>query len=74
MQLCIQWFHNNLMKVNPDKFQIMLLSPDGNNDIVSLEITINENCFLTPNVEVINILGVTIDNRLNFDIHIRLIF
>ena len=59
------WFDNNYMCANPDKFQSIILSRDGQQ---SLSISVQDNTILSDTT--IKVLGVTLDNRLKFDKHI----
>ena len=65
-QLSIQWFSKNFMKVNPDKFQFMLMSR-SNSDNFNLNIN---NVTIEP-VTSIKLLGMCIDSRLDFSLHIK---
>ena len=58
------WFDNNYMCANPDKFQSIILSRDGQQ---SLSISVQDNMILSD--ITIKVLGVTLDNRLKFDKH-----
>ena len=53
-QILIQWYQNNYLKPNPDKWHLLL--SDVDNDL--------------PNSSSQKILGVTFDNKLNFTTHI----
>lgn len=60
----IAWFKDNMMKANPDKFQVMFLGKDISSTTLSIEL---------GNVKIsgaasINILGIEIDDCLKFDI------
>ena len=59
------WFDNNYMCANPDKFQSIILSRDGQQ---SLSISVQDNTILSDTT--IKVLGVTLDNRLTFDKHV----
>ena len=61
-----EWFENNGMKANPNKCNL-LLSKNEN-----FEANINENRISNTRFE--NLLGVTFDNRLNFNHHISKIY
>ena len=58
----IKWFSDNGMQANPDKFQFMIISSDDNS-------TLNENTVIVSEKHV-KVLGVVIDCRLNFSLHI----
>ena len=55
-QILIQWYRNNYLKPNPDKWHLLLSDVD--------------NDFTAPNSSLQKILGVTFDNKLNFTTHI----
>ena len=57
------WFDNNYMYANPDKFQSITLSRDGQQ---SLSISVEDNTILSDTT--IKVLGVTLDN--GFDKHV----
>jgi hypothetical protein len=61
--VAVTWFHANHMKVNPEKFQFMLLQ---NNDIFSLELA---GVTVEP-TDTIKLLGVHIDKNLCFSDHV----
>ena len=67
-QTAINWLHNNKMIVNTDKFQVILLDK-GRSDNTNIEVEIeNEKINSTPSVKL---LGVHIDDKLNFNEHIN---
>ena len=68
--IAIKWFHDNFMKVNPDKFQIMFLTPAYKAIKYPSEVRLYDQCTLTPMTEV-KLLGITIDNQLHFDYHVN---
>ena len=68
-QLALDWFRDNLMQANPEKFHSMLFSgfknPGEGMDSISLQgvtIPFEENCKL---------LGVNFDSNVNFSFHIE---
>ena len=61
--ILIQWYKNNYLKPNPDKWHL-LLSDIGND----LNIAISNKCIHNSSCE--KILGVNFDNKLNFNSHI----
>ena len=61
----IQWFQQNGMIANPEKYQAVVLS----NTAHDFEIKCSEE--LIPISNEIKLLGVTLDNKLKFDSHIR---
>ena len=62
----IKWFFENGMVANPGKFQIMFLGLKEQN---TLRLNINDNKVLTTNR--VKLLGIEIDNELNFTAHIQ---
>ena len=65
-----KWFRDNLMKVNPDKFQFMFMQPSKYSQQLN-ELKIENNIIeISENVKL---LGVTIDNRLNFNDHVKML-
>ena len=67
-EAAINWLHNNKMIENPDKFQIILLDK-GRSDSTNIEVeTGNEKISLTSSVKL---LGVHVDDKLNFNEHIN---
>ena len=62
----IKWFTDNGMQANPDKFQFMIISSDDNS---TRSLTLNENTVIVSEKHV-KVLGVVIDCRLNFSLHI----
>ena len=62
----IKWFFENGMVANPGKFQMMFLGLKEQN---ILRLSINDNKVLTTNR--VKLLGIEIDNELNFTAHIQ---
>ena len=58
-----EWFSNNQMKVNPYKFHLLTSATA----CIAIKIKINE----IPNSESEQLLGVTVDNKLNFNNHLQ---
>jgi len=64
----IEWFQNNLMIVNPDKFQAIIFNKNSNNmDPHTLKFG---NHVIQTSPEV-SLLGIEIDSKLNFKKHIK---
>ena len=65
IDICIVWFNRNFMKLNWDKCHFLLAGYDKDNTLIRF----GDN-FLTesPNEDL---LGITIDNELKFDLHIN---
>ena len=61
----ITWFSDNFMKVNPEKFQVMLMKPSFFTTEMPTTFNINNVCLKTQNS--VKLLGITIDERLKFD-------
>jgi hypothetical protein len=67
----INWFNSNMMQANPNKFQVMFLCPLRTADPFT-------DTFTFSNIEIqrqhsAKLLGVIIDDKLNFNDHIRTI-
>ena len=67
----INWFKNNYMQANADKFQVMFMKPMRSKTKLP-EIFCLENEKLEAKKKVA-LLGITIDDKLNFDEHISTI-
>ena len=67
-QNAIQWFTNNGMKANPNKFQFMVIS---SKQMEPQNIELHGGVSITSEPSV-KILGVVIDDRLNFDEHVSM--
>ena len=59
------WFYENFMVLNSKKCHFMCIGKDGENETF----TFKDVCYKSSKEEVI--LGITIDNKLSFDSHIR---
>ena len=59
------WFYENFMVLNSKKCHFMCIGRDGENETFTFKDANHKN-----NKEEV-ILGITIDNKLNFDTHIR---
>ena len=66
-QAAVNWFRNNNMIVNPDKFQLMLLQK-STNKVIQEKLETNNKEIESENSATL--LGITIDNRSSFDDHI----
>ena len=64
-KIAIDWFNNNLMEANPDKFQSMILGYRGEIGHIDL----GENRVTCE--ESVKLLGIHIDKNLNFKNHIQ---
>ena len=65
--MAINWFRNNNMIVNPDKFQLMLLQK-STKKVMQEKLLIDNNKIKSQNW--VALLGITTDNWLSFDDHI----
>ena len=65
--MAINWFRNNNMIVNPDKFQLMLLQK-STKKVMQQKLLIDNNKIKSQNW--VALLGSTTDNWLSFDDHI----
>ena len=66
-KVSIKWFHENKMNVNPDKFQAIVLDKCRSNNTEVKFIIGSEKIQAVPSVDI---LGITIDDKLNFNLHI----
>ena len=66
-KVAINWFHEIKMIVNPDKFQAIVLDKRTSNNTEVKFIIGSEQIQVVPSVDV---LGMTIDDKLNFNLHI----
>ena len=65
--IAIDWFTKNEMIINPDKFQAIILDKKKSN-LTNIPLTIdNQTIKSVPSVEL---LGVHLDDKLNFNLHI----
>ena len=65
-QLMTKWFADNSMKANVDKFQGIILSGGRNNTAIQVSLDDVDIAF----VQKIDVLGVCIDGKLNFNEHV----
>ena len=65
--IAIDWFTKNEMVINPDKFQAIILDKKKSN-LTNIPWTIdNQTVKSVPSVEL---LGIHLDDKLNFNLHI----
>ena len=62
----IQWFTDNFMKLNTDKCHFMVPGKSSNQDV-----TVNVGSSVIGNTDEEKLLGVTIDKKLTFEMHIN---
>ena len=65
-KIAIQWYSDNGMKANPDKFQFMTLSANRTDDIC---IDVDETVRIKSE-RVVKVLGILIDENLKFSEHV----
>jgi hypothetical protein len=65
----IKWFVNNFMQVNPSKFQFMFLKPITSKVVTPEYVEVRG--INIPCESEVNLLGITIDDKLKFDRHIN---
>ena len=63
----IKWFHENKMIVNPDKFQAIVLDKHKSSNTEAKFIIGSEQIQAVPSVDI---LGITIDHKMNFNLYI----
>ena len=63
----VNWFRNNNVIVNPDKFQLMVLQK-STKKVIQEKLQIDNNEIKSENL--VTLLDITIDNQLSFDDHI----
>ena len=64
--MLIKWFADNHMKANPDKFQAIAVGKRAKDE----NITFNLDNNIIHCEDHVKLVGVTIDFKLNFDLHI----
>ena len=65
----MKWFADNYMQANPDKFQVMFMKTSHSHVALPTEFKIDDICISTS--DNVKLLGVLIDNNLNFDEHVK---
>ncbi len=65
-ELAIDWFKTNFMQANPEKFHCIFIGP--NRKSIDTELSFN-GISITSEPEV-ELLGITIDDKLNFNTHV----
>ena len=68
MVTLLRWFKENSMKVNPKKFQFMILGKTPRQPII-----LNINQIKVDESQKVVLLGLTIDNRLTFKDHVDML-
>ena len=67
-KICLNWFSVNMMKANPEKFQLIVLDRNCQ-DQNQLSLKINE--IAIPQVTCVKLLGIQIDCKLEFTEHVN---
>ena len=72
----VEWFSNNSMVASPDKFQLMFMGDitkylNLNNNLTYEDLYIEISETKIQPINEVKLLGVTIDNNLNFRNHIK---
>ena len=65
-QTLIEWYENNYLKPNPDKWHFLLSKVEDGKEV---NITVGNTCISNSSAE--NILGVYFDNKFTFQAHLR---
>ena len=67
--IALQWFDDNLMQANPEKFQFMVLSPFQKE--AKCQYTLEIANVILHSVLQAPLLGITFDTELNFSAHVK---
>ena len=62
-EVLLKWISNNGLKANPDKFHLLLTNPCTDHFIAIQD-------FIIQNSNQEKLLGITLDNKLSFDVHV----
>ena len=65
--IAIDWFTKNEMVINPDKFQAIILDKKKSN-LTNISLTIDNQTI--KSVASVELLGINLDDKLNFNLHI----
>ena len=65
LKIALKWFKDNQMMANTGKFQVMILSKNTINKSIVIDNKTVESS------KSLKLLGLTIDNKLNFGFHIN---
>ena len=66
LEITLEWFHQNSLTANPNKFQTLGLAPGRST--IDLQVSVLGN--LVQQLSSIKLLGAALDNKLNFHVHI----
>ena len=69
-KICIDWFASNMMRANPEKFQLMVLNRKCNNNLQT-SLVVGDTTI--KSVNEVKLLGITIDTKLSFDSHVNIL-
>jgi len=67
--IVMNWFHDNFMKVNPEKFQLLLMHSQSSPEYMVNEFIVEQNVIEIK--ESVTLLGINIDSKLNFNDHVK---
>ena len=65
--ICVDWFSDNHMQANPDKFQAIAAGLKSKNENLCFDLC---NGCIKQLEDKVKLLGVTIDFKLKFDLHV----
>jgi hypothetical protein len=63
-----KWFSDNFMQANPEKFQFLMLKPMSFKGVIPNHVIVNDVCIQRE--DSVKFLGITIDDKLKFDLHV----
>ena len=66
-----KWYNNNLMMNHPGKTEIIMFNPKKKNDTLKIKTIENYKEKIIESKDCIKILGLLIDNKLNWSKHIK---
>ena len=66
-----KWYNNNLMMNHPGKTEIIMFNPKKKNDTLKIKTIENYKEKIIESKDCIKILGLLIDNKLNWRKHIK---
>ena len=66
--IAISWLRNNKMIANPDKFHSIIITKNRK-DTANIDMRVGDQVIKTE--QWVKLLGIKIDNKLNFDLHIN---
>ena len=66
-----QWYKVNLLKVNPSKYQTIAIDPKSSKKEPAVELSLQIDNQVVKSSDKLTTLGVTIDDKLTFNEHIK---